>query len=194
MAFAEVELVPLWYVVEVASLTVTFWPVDVDIAKLDVDTLPTVPDAPPEAGPDRALDPPPPDPKPPAEPLPGMWCPDVAEADVAVAEGGVAAAEGDVAQPAESPITPHISAAATIHRLLLFDSNRRTPGRRACLAMVTEADQSGEDAGGGGGAASAAPELPATDGPDVALMVSLRENMETSPSVRWEYTEPRESR
>jgi hypothetical protein len=26
--------------------------------KLDVDTLPTVPDAPPEAGPDRALDPP----------------------------------------------------------------------------------------------------------------------------------------
>jgi len=25
--------------------------------KLDVDTLPTVPDAPPEAGPDRALDP-----------------------------------------------------------------------------------------------------------------------------------------
>ncbi|MCW2878078.1 MAG: hypothetical protein JWQ95_2178 [Sphaerisporangium sp.] len=123
-----------------------------------------------------------------------MWCPDVAEADVAVAEGGVTAAEGDVAQPAESPITPHISAAATIHRLLLFDSNRRTLGRRACLAMVTEADQSGEDAGGGGGAASAAPELPATDGPDVALMVSLRENMETSPSVRWEYTEPRESR
>jgi hypothetical protein len=59
--------------------------------------------------------------------------------------------------------------------------------------MVTEADQSGEDAGGGGGAAPAAPELPATDGPDVALMVSLRENMETTPSVRWEYTEPRES-
>jgi hypothetical protein len=28
--------------------------------KLDVDTVPTVPDAPPEAGPDRALDPPPP--------------------------------------------------------------------------------------------------------------------------------------
>jgi len=31
--------------------------------KLDVDTLPTVPDAPPEAGPDRALDRPPPDPE-----------------------------------------------------------------------------------------------------------------------------------
>jgi hypothetical protein len=44
--------------------------------KLDVDTLPTVPDAPPEAGPDRALDPPP-DPRPPAKPLPG--CPAVAE-------------------------------------------------------------------------------------------------------------------
>jgi hypothetical protein len=35
--------------------------------------------------------------------------------------------------------------------------------------MVTEADESGEDAGGGGGAAPAPPELPATDGPDVAL-------------------------
>jgi hypothetical protein len=32
------------------------------IVKLDVDTLPTVPDAPPAAGPDRALDPPPPEP------------------------------------------------------------------------------------------------------------------------------------
>jgi hypothetical protein len=41
----------------------------VDIVKLDVDTLPTVPVAPPEAGPDRALDPPPPDPRPPATPL-----------------------------------------------------------------------------------------------------------------------------
>jgi hypothetical protein len=34
-----------------------------------VDSLPTVPDAPPAAGPDRALDPPPPDPRPPVEPL-----------------------------------------------------------------------------------------------------------------------------
>jgi hypothetical protein len=30
--------------------------------KPDVDTLPTVPDDPPAAGPDRALDPPPPEP------------------------------------------------------------------------------------------------------------------------------------
>ena len=34
-----------------------------------MDTLPTVPDAPPAAGPDQALDPPPPDPRLPAEPL-----------------------------------------------------------------------------------------------------------------------------
>jgi hypothetical protein len=32
------------------------------MVNFDVDTLPTVPDAPPEAGPDRALDPLPPDP------------------------------------------------------------------------------------------------------------------------------------
>jgi hypothetical protein len=34
------------------------------MVKLDVDMLPTVPAAPPAAGPDRALDPPPPDPGP----------------------------------------------------------------------------------------------------------------------------------
>jgi hypothetical protein len=85
--------------------------------KLDVDTLAIVPEAPPEAGPDRALDP-----RPPAEPLPAA----VAEGDVAVAE--------DVPQAAESPITAHISTAGMIHRLFLIDSNRRTPGS-SCLAM-----------------------------------------------------------
>jgi hypothetical protein len=35
--------------------------------------------------------------------------------------------------------------------------------------MVTEADESGEDAGGGGGAAPEPAELPASGGPDVAL-------------------------
>jgi hypothetical protein len=60
----------------------------------------------------------------------------------------------------------YISAAAAIHPLLLFDSNRRPLDRRACLVMVAEADRSGEDAGG---AAPQSPELPATDGPDVAL-------------------------
>src|SRR2546430_17376106 len=85
--------------------------------KLDVDTLSTVPDAPPEAGPDRAF-------APPAEPLPA-----VAGGDVVVAE--------DVPQAAETPITAHISPAARIHRLLLIDSNRRTPGPRSCLAAET---------------------------------------------------------
>jgi hypothetical protein len=37
------------------------------MANFDVETLPTVPDAPPAAGPDRALDPPPPDRCPPAK-------------------------------------------------------------------------------------------------------------------------------
>jgi hypothetical protein len=54
-------------VVEDPSLTVTFWPADVDSVKPDVDTLATVPDAPPAAGPDRAFDPPPAA-TPPAEP------------------------------------------------------------------------------------------------------------------------------
>src|SRR5437868_6290781 len=57
----------------VAVLTVTFWPAAVERVKDDVDTFSTVPDAPPAAGPDRALDPPP----------RGALCPDVT-ADVAV--------------------------------------------------------------------------------------------------------------
>src|ERR1700682_5408112 len=119
------------------------------MVKFDVDTLATVPDAPPEAGPDRAF--------PPAEPAPAPG-----------PDGGVAAAE-DVPQAAERPITAHINTAAMIHPLLLFGSNRRTPVRRGRLAVVTEADESGEDAGGGGGATPVPPELPAAVGPDVAL-------------------------
>jgi hypothetical protein len=61
IVLAEAGLVPFWYVVEDASLTVTFWPADVVIVKPDVDRLLTVPDDPPAAGPDRALDPPPPE-------------------------------------------------------------------------------------------------------------------------------------
>jgi hypothetical protein len=72
MALAELELVPLRYVVEDALLTVTFWPADVVIVKLDADTLSTVPDDPPAAGPDRAFDP----------PLPDTTCPDVVAGDV----------------------------------------------------------------------------------------------------------------
>ena len=85
--------------------------------KLAVDTLSTVPDAPPEAGPDRAF-------PPPAEPLPA-----VAGGDVVVAE--------DVPQAAENPITAHISPAARIHRLLLIASNCRSPSRRSWLAAET---------------------------------------------------------
>jgi hypothetical protein len=77
--------------------------------KPDVDKLPTVPVAPPSAGPDRALDPPPPDPRPPAEPLP------------AAADGGVAATE-DVPQAAVSPITALMRTAPMIQRPLLFDA------------------------------------------------------------------------
>jgi hypothetical protein len=83
---------------------------------------------------------------------------------VGIAEGDVAVAE-DVPQAAENPITAHISAAAMIHRLFPFDSNRRTPGRRRWLALVTEADESDEDPDG----APSPAELPATGGPDVAL-------------------------
>jgi len=39
------------------------------MVNFDADRLATVPDAPPAAGPDRALDPPPLDPGPPAKPL-----------------------------------------------------------------------------------------------------------------------------
>ena len=134
-ASAEVEVVPFSYFVEDSSSTVTFWPADVVIVKLDVDTLATVPDAPPWAGADRALDPPVP------EALAATSC--------------AAVAEGDVARVTGSPIAAHISAAAAIRPVLLFASNRRTFGRRACLAVGTGADPFGEKVGGGGGAAPA---------------------------------------
>jgi hypothetical protein len=79
MALAEVELAPFWYFVEDAVLTVTCWPAAVVSVKLDVDTLAIVPDAPPAAGPERALDPPP----------RARSCPDLVDADgaaVVVAE------------------------------------------------------------------------------------------------------------
>jgi hypothetical protein len=123
-----------WYVVDDASLTVTFCPADVDNVKPEVDTLLTVPAAPPEAGPDRAFDPPPPDPRPPAEELPAA----VAGEDVGGAEAVPQAA---------SPMTAHIGAAATNHRRLLCDSNRGARGRRRCLAMGPDSDEPADDAG-----------------------------------------------
>jgi hypothetical protein len=84
------------------------------MVKLDFDLLSTVPDAPPAAGPDRALEPPPPDPRPPAEPL--------------LATGCAAEAEADVAKPTGSATTAHISAAPTSRRRG-FESDRRIPRR-----------------------------------------------------------------
>jgi hypothetical protein len=122
--------------------------------KLDLVMAPTVPDAPPEAGPDRALDPPPPNPG-----LPEEWLLDTS---------CFADADWDVARPKESPITAAITVAVTIHPPLFFQNNRRTLGQRSCLAMGVEFDQSGEEANGGGSAEPAPPVLPSTDGPDVA--------------------------
>jgi hypothetical protein len=74
MAPAEVEPVPVVYLVEDALVTVTVCPAEVDRVKLDVDTLATVPTAPPAAGPERAFDP----------PRPGANRPGVAEGNLPV--------------------------------------------------------------------------------------------------------------
>jgi hypothetical protein len=92
--------------------------------KPDADTVLTVPDDPPAAGPDRALDPPPR-----AAPAPPPACPDAAAEDLAVDGDDDAVAEGDVEQ-ADSPTTAPVTAAATAHLLFRFDSNR---GRDAAL-------------------------------------------------------------
>jgi hypothetical protein len=82
------------------------------MVKPDVVTLSTVPDAPPAAGPDRALDAP---------------RPAVVEEDEAVVDGDAAFAEGDEAHPASSA-TAATEAAAMIHRCLGFDGIRSGPG------------------------------------------------------------------
>jgi hypothetical protein len=130
--------------------------------KFDGETLPTVPDVPPAAGPDRALGAEPAVPGPPVAPPPGVRCP-------AVVEDGVEVAEEDSANPTETPITEHVSAAATIQRLLLLDNSRRAVDRCAGVATLAEPDRCGEDGGGDGGAATPALGLSASDGPDVAL-------------------------
>jgi hypothetical protein len=140
MALADVELVPFRYVVVDASLTVTFWPADVVRLKPDEVTLVTVPEDPPVAGPDRALDPPPPDSGPPAALPPGAPVPADTEGDVAVVDEGVV--EDDAAAQLETPITAAITGAATSNTRFLFDSNRRSPVGGA----------GGGAAGGGGGA------------------------------------------
>jgi hypothetical protein len=103
MALTAIEPVPF---------TVTFCPAAVVIVKPDPDTLSTVPAAPPAAGPDRALDPP---------PEPGVPGP-------AVADGDVAVVDEEMPSQAESAGTAHINTTATIHPLLLLDSNRPARG------------------------------------------------------------------
>jgi hypothetical protein len=79
--------------------------------KLDVDTLLIVPADPPEAGPERALDPPDP-------PLPGNPCPAFAEGD----EEAVAFAEGDeeaVAVPLLLPQPARIAVIASKRKVTL---------------------------------------------------------------------------
>ena len=127
--------------------------------KPDVDTLLTVPDAPPAAGPERAFDPPPADAVPAVETFPGTDCPVV---DVA----GVTVAEEDATRPTESPVTKQMSAAATIQILLRSDSCRRTLGQRVCSAMDVDVDESGE---GGNGEVLALAGPSATGCSDVAL-------------------------
>ena len=136
------------------------------MVKPDLETLPTVPDDPPAAGPDRALDPSP-TPGVPAERLLDAYC--------------VADAEGDSRSPTESPIIGTKSAVATMLRPFFFVSNRRTLGLRACVAVVTGADQSGRGAGRRG-SEPASPELAAPDGPDTALD---SEGMKISSGFVW---------
>jgi hypothetical protein len=104
-ALADADLVPFSYLVDDVSLTVTFSPADVSRSKADVDTLLTLPIDPPAAGPERALDPPPPEDA-------------VYAAGVALDEVDVVADVDVLPQPA-TPIAGAISAAATIHPLLL---------------------------------------------------------------------------
>jgi hypothetical protein len=98
------------------------------MVKPEVDTLPMVPDDPPAAGPDRALEPSPAD-----ELLP---------AELLTAALGAAAVEEDEDEdrPTETPIAAaHVSAVAAIHAPFLFDSSRRTLARRPCSAVVPDA-------------------------------------------------------
>jgi hypothetical protein len=73
-ALAEAWLLPFSYVVEELSVMVSFWLPAVVSVNPVADTLPTVPIAPPAAGPDRAFDPLP-DPEPPEREIPLLLVP-----------------------------------------------------------------------------------------------------------------------
>jgi hypothetical protein len=147
MALAEIELDPFSYFVEDASSTVTFWPAEVVKVKPDLDTLVTVPDDPPAAGPDRAFDP-------------------------ALADAGCAAdAAGAAASPSESPITGAITTTAAIRPIFLFESNRHTLCRRVRSAGVDGFERISENAGGRAGPAPASAELPGRGGKSLRGLV-----------------------
>jgi hypothetical protein len=98
-----------------------------------VDTLPTVPTAPPAAGPDRAFDPPPAAAGPPAALAPGSAFPAAEEAVVAFV---------DVPRTTESAITAHVTTAATI-QVTFFDSNRRSVCRRVGVGVALDSGGAG---------------------------------------------------
>jgi hypothetical protein len=122
--------------------------------KLDLDTLLTVPDDPPAAGPDRAFDPLPL--APPAAVLPDTGC--------------AADAGADVASPMESPMTGAISAATAIRPTFLFENSRHTFCRRD--RSVDGFDWFAEKAGGRASPAPVSLELPATE--DAEFRVGAR--------------------
>jgi hypothetical protein len=119
--------------------------------KPDLDTLVTVPDDPPAAGADRALDPPPADSGAPAE-----W---------PLEAGCVAKAEEADARPTDNPIIGTNIAVAMMLRHFCFVSIRRTFGLRSFSALALAADQAAE----GGDTVPASPERPAIGDSDAVL-------------------------
>jgi hypothetical protein len=107
--------------VEAASFTVTFCPAGVVRVKLDADTLSTVPDDPPAAAAERALDP-----LPPALLLPAPEFAVAIDGADALAEAAVVDDE-DVAHAAVSPTIAHINVAVTM-RPRFFDASTHGPG------------------------------------------------------------------
>jgi hypothetical protein len=121
--------------------------------KLDEEMLLTVPDAPPAAGPDRALG------------APLLAVPAVML--LVEVTGCASVVEWVVASTMERPITAEITAAAATSQRRL--GTRRPLDRLACSAVGGEAGQSGDEAGGGGGVAAYPLALAAADGSDTGI-------------------------
>jgi hypothetical protein len=124
-AAADAGLVPFRYRVDAASSTVTFWPAEVVRVKLDGLRLLIVPDAPPAAGPERALDAPPaPFDAAPADPATGGNGPP--DPPGAAAAGEDAADRGEVARPTDSPATAADITPATSQPAAFFETSLRS--------------------------------------------------------------------